>query len=227
MSADFFKKKFGRIVICFLAIFATACGLFYAWQVKTRVQINTAKQFYFLVDTSVNVQASTYGAQSVGGAGYLLTVEKNIGVAYSVYFTEEESQQAKNSLQTSYANVSVWIISAPDIYLKKRKAKALAEKIEGAFESFYNNMQVLNAQTSRLEDGGTQQSCVRILNILASNFAYLGLEYKTVLPAYAKRCDEVGSVLRTLTNGIIYVRELRYLLCELCVSYVQFCEEYS
>ena len=88
-------------------------------------------------------------------------------------------------------------------------------------------MQVLNAQTSRLEDGGTQQSCVRILNILASNFAYLGLEYKTVLPAYAKRCDEVGSVFRTLTNGVIYVRELRYLLCELCVSYVQFCEEYS
>lgn len=227
MSADFFKKKFGRIVVCFLAIFATACGLLYAWQVKTRVRINTAKQFYFLVDTSVNVQASTYGAQSVGGAGYLLTVEENMGVAYSVYFTEEESQQAKNSLQTSYANVSVWAISAPDIYIKKRKAKALAEKIEGAFESLYNNMQVLNTQTSRLEDGGTQQSCARILNILASNFAYLGLEYKTVLPAYAKQCDETAVALNALTYGVIYVKDLRYLLCELCVSYVQFCKEYS
>ncbi len=227
MSADFFKKKFGRIVVCFLALFVTVGGLLYAWQVKTRVRINTSKQFYFLIDTSVNVQASTYGAQSDGGAGDLLTVEENTGVAYSVYFTEEESQQAKNSLQTSYANVSVWVISAPDIYIKKRKAKALAEKIEGAFESLYNNMQVLNTQTSRLEDGGTQQSCARILNILASNFAYLGLEYKTVLPAYAKKCDEIAAVLNALTYGVIYVRDLRYLLCELCVSYVQLCEEYS
>lgn len=223
MSAVFFRKRIVKIVVGVLlvCILALACiGLR-----RTTVEVQTGKKFYFLVDTSTHVEASTHGVQYVGGAGYLLKKDGGACVAYSVYVKEENALRAKEGLLNNAKSVET--LETPVGNMKiRRKDRDKAKALKGAMESLYGNICLIEGEIARLENGATQQSSARILKVLERNFAYLATNYADVYNAYAKRCLESAKILKEMQKGIIYAKDLRYLQCELCVAYGELTANY-
>ena len=223
MSAVFFRKRIVKIValallVCMLAL-ACICAR------RKTVEIQTSKDFYFLVDTSSHVEASTHGVQYVGGAGYLLEKDGGACVAYSVYVKEENALRAKETLLQDAKSVEAVKMTGGNMKIR-RKDRHKANALQGAMESLYGNICLLEAEIARLEDGATQQSSARILAILERNFEYLATHYADVYNAYAKRCLESARILDEMQKEIIYAKDLRYLQCELCVAYGELTANY-
>ncbi len=223
MSAVFFRKRIIKFTACVLLVctLALACiGV-----CRKRVEIPTGKDFYFLVDTSSHVEASTHGVQYVGGAGYLLERNGGACVAYSVYVTEENALRAQEALLQNAKSVETVKASSGNMKIKRRD-KDKAKALQGAMESLYGNICVLEAEIARLENGATQQSSARILATLERNFEYLATQYGEIYHAYAKRCLESAKILKEVQKGIIYAKDLRYLQCELCVAHGELTANY-
>ena len=192
---------------------------------RKTVEVQTGKDFYFLVDTSSHVEASTHGVQYVGGAGYLLEKDGGACVAYSVYVKEENALRAKEALLQNSKSVETVKTSVENMKIR-RKDKDKAKALQGAMESLYGNICLLEAEIARLENGATQQSSARILAVLERNFEYLATNYADIYNAYAKRCLESARILSEMQKEIIYAKDLRYLQCELCVAYGELTANY-
>ena len=223
MSAVFFRKRIvkitaGGLLVCMLALVCICVR-------RKTVEVQTGKDFYFLVDTSSHVEASTHGVQYVGGAGYLLEKDGGACVAYSVYVKEENALRAKEALLQNSKSVETVKTSVENMKIR-RKDKDKAKALQGAMESLYGNICLLEAEIARLENGATQQSSARILAVLERNFEYLATNYADIYNAYAKRCLESARILSEMQKEIIYAKDLRYLQCELCVAYGELTANY-
>ena len=78
-----------------------------------------------------------------------------------------------------------------------------------------------------MDEGATQESSKRALNILAKQFSYLQGQYGETFEEFSRVCAKADEELEKLVAGTVFVRELRYLSCMLCDSYVRLCEEFS
>lgn len=226
MSADFFKKRILPVVVIAAVLFCAAGGALYGWSVLRVTEIEVSKSFYFLVNTSSHIEASTHNAQYLGGAGYLLEYEEGVYVALSAYLNEADAARAKESLLENNESVDTVTVVSGNLRIKGKNEEHAA-KLRGAFHSLYGNIEVLEKEIARLENGATQQSSGRILKILEKNFSYLTKEYETTFPAYAQACWEAAAWLKNAREDVIYVKDLRYLQCELCVSYGDLIENYA
>ena len=223
MSAVFLRKRIS-VVLAFALCIALGVGACVCARKRT-LEIDVNKEFYFLVDTSSHVQASTHEVQLVGGAGYLLQNENGAVVAFSVYVDETDATRAKDLLKKTGTNANVLALQSGTLKIQ-RKDRENAKRLQGAMESLYGNICVLEKEIARLENGATQQSSARILDTIARNLEYLAKTYGEYYGAYGKLCLETAKTLKAQKEEIIYVKDLRYLQCALCVSYLDLVENY-
>lgn len=215
-----------------VAAFATAflCVLvcvLYAWSFYGVAVYDVSKSFYFLVLDEVHIEASTAEVQYDGGAGFLLEREDSDYIALSVYLQSTDGEAAKAAVSKNYESAEIVTVQSGKLYMKSASQKKLASEAIGALDSLYGCMQVLDREIARLAGGATQASSKRILRILEDNFTYLGREYEEVFSDFSSVCESAAKTLESCTADIVYVKDLRFLLCELCVSYTDLCGAFS
>ena len=218
MFTDFFlKKQFKKILVSVLVAWF-ACVACFTGKICNTVAVNVDKQFYFLVSPSMHIQASTHFVEWSGGAGYLLKAKKQEYVAYAVYLSKDEGVAA----QTSTANEETQLLSfsVEKLYFNKQTTDRYIKRIKGAFESFYGCLLVLDGGIDNLSHNGTQEDIKNILLVLQKQFDFLSQEYKNIFSEYAIICKKATEAVGGLLCGTIFLKDLRYLLCELCVNYI-------
>ncbi len=227
MSANFFKKRTIAVALFATATLFTFSCVFYSWSFYQVDVYNVSKSFYFLVVDEVHIQASTAEIQYDGGAGFLLDYDDKEYLALSVYMKNSEAEQAKLAIVNKYTGAKIIQLNSGNLHMKNRTQKNQANKIIGALESTYGNMQVLNGEIARLANGATQSSSKRILLHIADNLHYLEQENRDIFPALSTVCAQTLQNLEEYTKDIVYAKNLRFLLCEWSVAYMQLSEEYS
>ncbi len=158
-----------------------------------------------------------------GGAGYLVTDGKTQYVALAVYLNEEDGlavQAGLDGLSTKLLHKGVYTL-----YFKGGQKKKSTLYLN-ALRTLEGYISVLNEGIVRLDKGATQESCKRILTLLRRQFAYAQREYASY-PSFASSCGAWATTLTELEGGTIYVKDLRYLLCEQVEGYLALCEEFS
>ena len=217
MWADFFKSNYKKIAVTALSVWfagiAILCGV-----ISQTERIYIGKKFYFLVSSSTHIQASTHFVEWSGGAGYLLDYDGCAQVVFSVYLQEQDSLQVQSALTDKQTDVLT--VSVDSIYLYRKQDKAKKSSIKGAFQTLYNCCELLEKIIDRYAQGGTQESGKRLLKVLQEQLCFLSKEYTRKFPLYAEVCQKGADKISQLLETTIYLKDLRYLLCELCVSYV-------
>lgn len=214
----FLKKYFTKATMPLLFVFLIG-SLFFAGSLSGAQKIGVARTFYFLATDSLHIQTSVHNAQALGGAGYLLQEKDRDYVVFSAYLTEEECWNAETQLLLDVGNTVVIEQRCGNLYLKNGEKK-YANYYAGAFDTLYNLLGILNGEIKRLSNGGTQEDCKRVLEILRKQFAYLAENTPSIFPEYAVVCQNAEKELNAITQGVVYGEDLRYLLCSLCVSYI-------
>ncbi len=217
MLTDFFKRHKKSILALLLSVWfvfiASFCNI-----LLQKERINLDKKFYFLVSSSTHIEASTHFVEWSGGAGYLLENTKREQVVFSVYLREEDVLTVQSALTEE---TELLTLSVNSIYLYSKADKQKTKKIEGAFQTLYNCCEVLEKIIGRVAQGGTQESGKRLLEVLQNQLSFLRKEYEESFPKYADVCKKGEEGIAQLMKQTIYLKDLRYILCELCVAYVQ------
>ncbi len=216
MSTVFLCKKISCIAACTLGLFITIGACIYA-RVLSKVQtVALNEQFYFLASENMNVEVGAFESVQKGGAGYILEENGREYAVTSVYFTEEAALRVQEGL----AEEMVLICKKPNaLYLKTQSEKNNAGVLKGAFSCLKSCIEILSDEIVRLDGGATQESSKRLLEILQKQYDYLHQEYKKSFPAFSSLCERAERALDTIISGTVFSKDLRYLLCELCVSY--------
>ena len=228
MTAELLWKK--RITLILSGVLSTALvGLFilYAYFLTGVRVVALDTSFYFLVSTSTHVQASTHEITQGGGAGYFFDWENKEYVAYAVYLNEADGQAVQTRVAALDQNVMLLGLYADKLYLKTSKEKRNAEIIKGAFTSLHGCIKVLNEEILRLLSNGTQESSKRVLEVLKKQFAYLKAEYTSTFPKFSALCEQAEKSLVLMLQEYVMVKNLRYLQCELSLSYIRLADNYS
>ncbi len=224
MSAGFFRKRIWIIIGSVTVVFAVLGVYFYTRYLKRATVAAVSQNYYFLVSESTHVEASTHEIQLNGGAGYLLEMTDREYVAISAYLSSEEANAVQESLTEE---TKICKLGVEKLYFKSKEDKRKAKQIIGAFETFENAIDLLTQETKRLEEGATQESSKRILETLKRQFLFLKKEYDVIFPSYANVCKKAAERLSELIAGTVYAKDLRYLQCTLCHSYVTLAQEFS
>lgn len=224
MWTEFFKKKLFA-VIGVTATFATVVGVYLYTRYLDNATVQAVSQnYYFLVSDSTHVEASAHQIVLDGGAGYLVDDGDREYVAISAYLTSDEAETVQIGVNEP---TKVLTLGIENLYFRTPAEKKHAKKITGAFQALEDCIEILDLEIARLEKGATQESSKRILQTLKKQFVFLGKEYGELFSAYAHVCENAAKDLEALINATVYVKNLRYLQCSLCVSYVTLAEEFS
>ena len=207
-------------------VFVLISGL-YAYSITTVKSVSVGKKFYFLISESTHIEASTHFVSQNGGAGYLLEENQREYVAFSVYLNEEQGQNVLSLMKPEGEQTALLTLTSSNLYFKTHKQKANAEVIKGAFSSLYGCIEVLNKEIVRLDKGATQQSSKQVLKLLQRQFGYMEKKYKNSFPKFSQVCKEGSGQLIKIISDIVYVGDLRYLECSLCVSFVDLTKNFS
>ena len=223
MSAFFYiKNHFRKILSVFLACwFLLIASVLCVIINVQKVPIN--KNFYFLVSKSTHIQASTHYVAWTGGAGYLLEKNGREYVVYSVYLEKEDGINVQAALTDK--DTELLTLSVETLYLYSNKAKKNKDNLTSACSSFYSCLLVLEECINILSSGGTQEMGKELLAILQKQMYYLKKEYKT-FPYYQMICRKGEEKINQLKNGTIFLKDLRYLFCELVVGFLNFSKIY-
>ena len=212
--------KKGIIYTCLVFVGACLC---YAGALKNAkiMPINTA--FSFVVQQCDNVEVGGFETLQMGGAGNIITLDKETYVAVGVYSSKLSAEKVAKSLGDKYF---VQTLTPNDLYFCTPSKKKKASVYVGAFQSLDGCMQVLAQEIERLEKGATQTSSKFVVQNLKNQFLYLGEEYKYNFPTFGAVCLQSADTLTALGRDIIYSQKLRRLLCDLSVAYCQLCAEF-
>lgn len=223
MLTDFFTKRTIKKLFCVIVAAWLAVVMCLAVNVKNRAFVDVNKNFYFLVSTSANIQASAHFVEWNGGAGYLLKTDETEYVVYAVYLHSNDGEMAQASLVDEKSRILSY--SVGKVYLHDRKLKGHIEQIKGAFESFYGCLLVLEEGINNLAHNGTQEEIKRVLQILNKQFDFLALSYRKIWPQYAEVCKNGSNEISNILNETIFLKDLRFILCQLCVGYIDFSKD--
>ncbi len=223
---SFFKRKaWGLTALATCACFVWFC--FYAFSL-TRVEKRTLQtNFYYLVSSSTHLEASTHQAVLSGGAGYLLSHGGQEYVAFAVYFNEDDGLVAQRSLTERRTESVLLQKSVSTLYFKTSREKSLADLYISALKTGYACMELLNAEIARLEKGATQESSKRVLSELERVTAFLSQTYEREFPSFSAVCAGVSNELQILLADTVYANDLRYLLCDWSLEYIDLCNGFS
>ena len=219
------KQSFLRLGKAVLFLFVAGV-LFYAQFLSGVQSVDVTKNFYFLVLDSTHIEVSTHQTQTLGGAGFLLNENRQDYVVLSVYLKSDEGERVLDSVLQTAKNAKLVTIKSGNLYFKTLFDKQKADFYVGAFDTLYSLIEVLNNEISRLDKGATQESSKRILGIYQKQFTYLQKKYQEGFSAFSSVCGRASKELFKIMDGIVYAKDLRYLLCELCVAYTDLSKEF-
>ena len=183
--------------------------------------------FYFLVTEDMRVDASAVFIKLEGGAGYLLRDEGKEYVVLSVYLEENDGRMVREALARQGKSTQIISVGIKTIYLKLAKDKEKSNVYMGAFQCLRGYAKALAEIILYLDSGGTQEACKRVLQPLIRQMLFLSEEYMEGYPAFSRVCRTTANSLAEIYNGTIYVRDLRYLLCELAEKSVSLALRFS
>lgn len=225
MATGFFYKKIVKGGVCLFAFAWIVFSLGYAVYLSSATVVNTSKNFYFLVSSSAHIEVSAHQATQMGGAGYLFEQNGRESVALSVYCTKIEAVTVHANLKDG--QTEILFLQSPKLYLKTRKQKQKKQVYKNAFCILSDCINFLDTEIDRLEKGATQQSSKRILAVLKDEFSFLQKEYQKDFAPFATVCKNAEENLACALAGVVYLEDLRYLLCDLSVSYIRLSEEFQ
>lgn len=223
----FWKKRIALIVAGVLSTLFVLCTLMYARVLFGVQKVDWKRSFYFLVSASTHVEASTHLAELYGGAGYLLEYKNREYVALSVYLNKEDGLKVSESVSTIGQEAYLLPMHIDGLYFKTTSQKREINQIKDAFGALDGCIEVLHGEIKRLAGGATQESTKRILGVLIKQFDFLNKEYAKVFSKFSGVCEASKNSISSMLEGKIYLKDLRYVLCELCASYVQIAMDFS
>ncbi len=224
MSTDFFSKRILRVA-CAIAVAVVAAICVYAISVKRAYCVDIRADFYFLVTDATSTEAGAAFARLDGGAGYLLQEKDRECVALSVYTSKRAGEAVQESLQKQGEETRL-VYSGVKTLRFRGKAKARANEYLGALRTFQGELSVLDGCIARLERGMTQEDCKRTLSLLIRQIAFTAERY-TEYAALARICRAWEKDLTEICKKTVYLKDLRYQLCQQVENYVGLCEEFS
>ena len=224
MTTEFFYKRICKIATLCITVSFLCFSFAYAAFLSSATVVDTAKTFYFLVSPSTHLEVSAHNAAQIGGAGYLLHANGRDYAALSVYLTDTAAAAVSTNLTDTPTQIIP--LESNKLYLKTRRQKQQETIYKNAFSCLVDCIRVLDIEISRVERGATQQSSKRILKTLENAFAFLSKEYKNGFAAFATVCKNAANRLSVFTQSTVYIEDLRYLQCELCVSYLRLSEDF-
>ena len=166
-------------------------------------------------------------AQLNGGAGYPLQVGENYKVAYAVYFNRDQGEKAQTELAQNGTNAQLRACFVQALVFTSVNERKNISTVCAALDNLYACMQILQQEIQRLSRGATQQSSKRILETLKTQLCGLLKSYRGIYDAFAQVCSQSVALLENCLNGVVYNKDLRYLLCFWGYSYVRLCSEYA
>ncbi len=215
-----------KILVGILSVLFTVGSIGYAGTLYHAEKVELRKSFFFLVSASTHIEASTHAVTLNGGAGYLLSYKGQNYVALSAYLTEEEGEKVK-AASGMFKEITLVKIDVDSLYFKTYREKAQAKTVVGALHSLYGCMEVLKGVVTRLDKGATQQSSDRVLETLERQFTFLKENYKKSFGKFSHVCKNAEGRLKNIRAGTIFVKDLRYLFCELCFAFTELSEDFS
>lgn len=199
----------------------------YLMQVVTVKIIRLDKSFMFLTVHAEGVEACLAQVQLDGGAGFLLKTGKIEKVALAVYLQEENGILVKERLSKTYNSVQIEKISVPALYFQGIHEKQTANTIYSAFQNFYTMIERLESIIYEIDNGATQESSKRKISVIFECFSIFSKTYQDDFKEFSALCKNATSALNNCIDGICYTKNLRYILCEWCVAYVELSNQFS
>ena len=213
-----------RMFSCAVILF---CGVFFgcACWLSTVKTVVWEREFYFVTSASENVQASLYTVTMDGGAGFPIEDKDMYHIAYSVYFTQDTALSAAYAVQAFGEDVKIIKRSTGKLYFKGRKEKKQKSKTLNALKGLENCMQLLQTEIKRLEDGTTQQASKRRIKAIIMQLRCLA-DANMYISTYAQGCQVSAERLERSIKEIVFVKTLRFELCNLSETYLKTCEKF-
>lgn len=227
MTTNFFSKNLWTAIALTLTLGVTFGTFAYAQSLAAVETVALNTSFYYLVSEEMQMEAGAEFIKLDGGAGYLLAHDGKDCVALSVYLREKDGETVLKNLEKDGKEARLIRMNAQKLYFKSSKEKGNSVRYQGAFQSLYGCMQVLEECIFRLEKGMTQECCKRLLNTLKNQFSYLEKEYEGDFEKCAAVCKEVKAWLTEMISNTVYLKDLRYLSCWLAEEYVSLADEFS
>ena len=193
---------FGMIVASFVA-FLSACIVMVALVCSCfGLPMKKASPcvIYLVVNQAANVEAVQASLLLHGGAGCLLPTGE---VAIAAYFSEGDAMSVLSRLKAEYPSVGASIYAFPE----ERNCVAL-----------YQSLRCVAELIERLQCGMSQMAAKSVLKDLSSWFLYFA---KTMQGDQRETIVCLGKELKSLSDGVVLVGELRSLLCETIVCCAQ------
>lgn len=226
MAVNFFYKRFFYPVLFTVSFFIAVFSFVYAFNILNMKIYETDKTFYFLVLEDKKLEVASYEAKLGGGAGFLLNYENCDYVALSVYLSGEEGEKARESVLPKYQNAKIITINSGKLYMKRASEKKQAKQFIGTMNSVFSCIELLNGEIYRIEKGATQQSSNRVLSKIIGVLKHLSKENSVEFPTVSSFCEKSANALSISISGIIYAKDLRYILCEMSDGFIKLSEEY-
>lgn len=223
MSVFFLRKKLFIITGYILSFLITATSLICAVIINNAYVYKHERNFYFLVSENPHLQVSGFEIQMENGAGYLVESGDDKYIALSVYLRESDGNKALESASERFDDLKVLSIGSANLYFKNRTEKREATSIINGLNTLLGGIRALNNEITRLEKGATQESSKRVLTDVAKPLGYLGTENEYFQSAGAIAVDTINKSIA----DIVYLKDLRYLLCQLCMEYTRICSKFS
>lgn len=218
MQADFFHKKAFRVLFVFFAILCFCIvGLAYRYY---PYQVFLGAEFHFLVSNEARVEVGAEFIKLEGGAGYLLRYEGREYAVLSVYLNEMDGLQVQQTLLEKGKSTQLISVRASALTFRGETERKNAGIYVGALRSLYGCLSVLEESISRLEKGMTQEKTKGVLTELIHQLSFMSEIYADSYPSVAALSLSLCSAMRMENQGILYAKNLRYLLCESGESYV-------
>ena len=221
MFTEFFSKKLMGGISLTIVTFCVG----YAFALSRVKCEDFYGAVYFLTSQELQVEAGAEFIKWDGGAGYLLKSEEGECLAISVFFDEASAQKVQKRLCASGKKTNILQKGKEKLYFKG-KEKAKSNFYMGALNLFKSYMHILENCIGGLEDGMTQEACKRMLKILEKQFAHSRRVYEDY-KVFANVCLESKKAIKEMSEGIVYLKDLRYLLCWQAEKYIELCNAFS
>ena len=210
MTTDFFCKNIKRIAVGLAALVFCFCLLF-AGTIKDCVYVE-GKKFYFVSVSDGGLQACAAQVALDGGAGYVFQDK----VVVSAYFSIDEAQKVAKNIQNDYSSAEVGVLSVGGIMVPSAKKKETEEMLK----NLYGHIQETSAVADGLSDGKTQSWAKRKLLALRESYDVLSKTYTQ--DGFADICKKACRWIDEKVGGVIYSRDVRFLVCRLAEDFSSF-----
>ena len=224
MQTGFLYKKLLAYALVVVTLLLTALGLLYRFYPQT---VDVSIKFHFLVSEEKSVEAGAEFIKLEGGAGYLLRHGGKDYAVLSVYLREKDGLAVQEVLSSQSRQTRLLSVCVTKLCFRGKNERNKKGIYVGALQSLYSCLVVLEDSVARLEKGLTQEKAKGILTELKNQLSFMSEIYADGYAAFSSLCLDLAKKLEDKKEKILYVSDLRYLLCETVEGCLDLTEEFT